>query len=459
MIRVTVLSLLVCGLLAAEAGAATVTWSPGTVEPPGTPPEESCSRYAQCAPASVAVADPGGERNDLSIELVAGRVVVRDRSAALQAGAGCAAEPDGSVSCPGAQVFAVTAGPGDDKVVAPMASIDGGEGDDDLTGFNVQGGAGNDTITGTDGSDVLAGGPGADRVDARAGDDLINEGELEPAADRLDGGPGNDMLSFADRQASVQVDLGASPQAGGADGEGNEVAGFENVTGSEGADDLAGPTKPVEGALAIDGRGGNDRLFSRSPTETSVSGGAGDDELIGGPAKERLDGGAGDDRVSGSGGDDVIAGGDGDDQLDGNDGRDVITAGDGADTAVGGKGGDRISGQVGLDTLIGEDGNDVLRGGQGTDELTGGVGRDRLFGGTAGDRLDGGLNADVIDGGKGRDRMLGAEGADRLLARDGEMDRLVDGGTDRDVAIVDRREAAPNCERVLEAKRRRAARS
>jgi hypothetical protein len=51
----------------ATAGAATVTWAT-YVEPPGTEPEESCSRYAACPPPTLTITDSGAETNDVSIE-------------------------------------------------------------------------------------------------------------------------------------------------------------------------------------------------------------------------------------------------------------------------------------------------------------------------------------------------------------------------------------------------------
>ena len=452
MIRLAVLSAVLGAVLAAPAGAATVTWTEG--DQPPADPDMTCG--SGCRPTVLEVVDAGSERNDMTLSVRAdGRMVVRDTATPPVAGAGCVREPDGTVSCPSAGFVSVKAGGGGDVVVAPMGDIEGGDGDDTLTGTRVDAGPGADTVTGTDRFDILNGGPGPDTVNGLGGNDTINDGEAAPGADRLDGGNGLDTLTFTGRQASVRVDLAADPQTGGSAGEENVLASFEAAAGGDGADDLLGPTRASPDRLFLLGGAGNDRLFARSPSPTTLRGGAGDDELIGGPAAETFEGEDGDDRVSGAAGDDRILGGDGGDQLDGEDGADQIFAGEGADTATGGDGRDNLSGGRGIDTLVGDAGNDVLRGGQGTDELTGGTGRDRLYGGSAGDRLDGGLDADRLDGGKGRDRMLGAEGPDRLSARDGERDRFLDCGPDEDIAVVDRREPAPTCERTLEPKPRR----
>jgi hypothetical protein len=91
---------------------------------------------------------------------------------------------------------------------------------------------------------------------------------------------------------------------------------------------------------------------------------------------------------------------------------------------------DRLAGGKGADVLIGLAGDDVLRGGAGADRLDGGAGDDRLIGGA------------------GRDVLLGGRGRDRLEARDGTRD-VIRCGSGRDVAVVDRRDAATGCERVL----------
>ncbi len=71
--------------------------------------------------------------------------------------------------------------------------IEGGAGDDVLLG-----GAGNDLIRGGDGNDVLRGGWGADRLFGGAGDDVLRGGR---GADRFTAAPGNDrLLDFSPRQ-------------------------------------------------------------------------------------------------------------------------------------------------------------------------------------------------------------------------------------------------------------------
>ena len=56
---------------------------------------------------------------------------------------------------------------------------------------NVTGSSGNDTITGTNGCDILLGGPGNDRINGGGGRDLLIGGS---GADQINGGAGDDLL-------------------------------------------------------------------------------------------------------------------------------------------------------------------------------------------------------------------------------------------------------------------------
>jgi len=91
---------------------------------------------------------------------------------------------------------------------------------------------------------------------------------------------------------------------------------------------------------------------------------------------------------------------------------------------------DRLVGTVADDLIYGRGGNDVLLGVRGNDVLFGGPGND------------------VLDGGVGADRLFGAAGNDTLKARDGKRD-VVDCGSGRDSAFVDRFDRVSGCERVV----------
>ena len=107
-----------------------------------------------------------------------------------------------------------------------------------------------------------------------------------------------------------------------------------------------------------------------------------------------------------------------------------------------------LVGTPGRDVICGGGGNDTIRGRGGNDLVKGGRGADRLLGEGGADRLHGEAGADRLVGGPGRDRLTGGAGRDTLFARDGVRD-LVDGGSGRDRASVDRRDSVSRVERFL----------
>jgi Ca2+-binding RTX toxin-like protein len=113
----------------------------------------------------------------------------------------------------------------------------------------------------------------------------------------------------------------------------------------------------------------------------------------------------------------------------------------------GGPAGDRITGGGGDDVITTLAGDDCAGGGTGADRIALGPGADTGDGGTGADLVAGGTGNDRLAGGPGPDDLRGGTGGDRITARDGVRDR-VDCGPGRDVAILDRRDAAAGCEVV-----------
>ena len=268
--------------------------------------------------------------------------------------------------CPWPQRIVVRLGGGDDRFTTSASPWDpfpagvvvesfGDGGDDRLQSGNTQdGGPGNDTLEGHDGSQVLHGGPGDDNVSGLAGSDHVYgdegndtvSGDTHKAAapDLIDGGPGFDRIEqdWSDGDAAMVVTL-----AGGADdgrpGEGDDVRSVEDLksfqpgryVGTEGADRIE--LVQIEGFSSMTGAGGDDFL--------KASDGA--DSLDGGTGADTLDGGFGDDTIVGGSGPDSITGDrasgecgiyycklpHGNDTIDARDGeRDSVTCGVGADT-------------------------------------------------------------------------------------------------------------------------------
>jgi Ca2+-binding RTX toxin-like protein len=196
--------------------------------------------------------------------------------------------------------------------------IQGGEGDDVITGSRTLanklfGGAGNDFLIGGSGVDYFSGGDGDDKIYGRGG------------ADEIYGGDGNDTFVLGLNSSASRIN---EYPDGGYDTVHTLDHHFLNDYVErlifQGADDLAG--------------GGNWQ-------NNVIVGNSGNNLLYGGDGNDTLSGRAGMDQIYGDDGDDVINGGDGDDFLWG---------GAGIDRLIGGAGSDQF-GFVAMDVPTGRD--------------------------------------------------------------------------------------------------------
>ncbi|MFN3669789.1 MAG: beta strand repeat-containing protein [Brevundimonas sp.] len=316
-----------------------------------------------------------------------------------------------------------------------------------IEGVALVGGNFDDTLIGSSGADTLNGGYGGDTIFGGDGDDYIEQGTLgtnfpsQPGVgqitvtetvDNIDGGAGNDTISYAGVSSAMSVNLGTGAVVNAQTGNDNLFSVEGLITGS-GADVLVGSAvgnriESGAGADSIQGLGGNDILL----------GGDGDDLLDGGFGADILDGGAGNDTVSyayRSGGMFLnlsvqgvsqIAGGENDtlisienaigtafnDAIRGNDQANVIQLGGGNDNSTAGLGADTVDGGEGNDVLWHGANIDMLTGAQ-VDPVTGAIlglahddgAIDILTGGAGNDVLYVGLG-DVASGGDGFDRVF-----------------------------------------------------
>jgi len=351
----------------------------------------------------------------------------------------------------GVENFTVNADGGNDKV---SGAGSGATGAAFPTALSLNGGAGNDTLTGGDGADTfvggagndaIAGGNGADTADYSGSESRVNvdltagtapvdgEGGSDtlasiatvlgsPFNDRLHGGAsgtdtllgedGNDVLvsgaandtmngnlgvntvSYADAPAAVHVDLVAGT-GGGAGSGGDSLLNIQRITGSAFADTLTGDSD-------------NNRIAGLAGNDTE-SGGLGNDTFGMGATPD---------------GSDVIAGGPGVDTVLYNLRTTAITVNLTGGTSTNGANGegDTISGVenatsgTGRDTLVGNGSNNTLSGARGADVLRGLAGNDRLLGGRAADFLAGGAGNDVMNGGLGNDTCRDRLGANTRIS-------------------------------------------
>jgi len=309
--------------------------------------------------------------------------------------------------------------------------IDGGAGNDQITGTSVgdvsdvlRGGSGNDTFFGLAGDDFIipgtgddlrvVGGAGSDTFfpGTNGGNDVFPEFSLEDQIDGrlLDGvdeisvsrlGNGRTLLEFVGANTTVQISGGVSPEQfvqSANDLLVNFPAGIEvRVTGADIVNVTDGTANDVmivnDDAAVVDdsvvdtggaNNDGGDAPATPAAVFSRVPNGQGGFDVTGTNA--------GDPAAFGENGDDTIVTFGGDDAAVGFDGNDFINVGDGNDRAFG-------SGDD--DVVIGGAGDDILRG----DNEAAGNGADIIVGGTGNDLLKGDGNGLV-----GADRFVFAAG-------------------------------------------------
>jgi Ca2+-binding RTX toxin-like protein len=206
--------------------------------------------------------------------------------------------------------------------------------------LSVDGGAGVDTISGSDGPDLIQGGEGNDVLSGGGGDDRIVG---DRGGDAMNGGAGDDTLVWNNGDGTDVV----NGDAGRDDVEvnGAPAAGDAFTVQPNGARIKFERTNLVTFSLDIgsaetlhaNGLGGDDTIAIGDVGSYAVtaSGGSGNDTLTGGPSADTLLGGSGDDTINGGGGLDVVQGDDGDDTVDIRDNTaDVARGGDGSDLVI-----------------------------------------------------------------------------------------------------------------------------
>ncbi|GAA0591723.1 hypothetical protein GCM10009416_32660 [Craurococcus roseus] len=378
----------------------------------------------------------------------------------------------------------IIGGAGNDTINAALATaainLQGGAGNNVLTGGTLadtisatsgnnvlNGGGGDDTVTGGGGNDTIDGGAGADSLLGGDSDDTITGGA---GNDRLDGGAGQDA---ADYRTST----------------GNVVISYTNVTGAEytATSDGLGGSDSMTGMDDFLGGSGNDTISTNGSSWVHrIEGNAGADSLVGGSGGDTLVGGSGNDTLDGNGGSDIadysastasvslaynsalsggagFTGADGTGATSGTDtvrNVETIFGGSAADTinATGSSTAMYLSGNAGNDVLVGGTGLDTLDGGADTDTasytasttsvslvynatLAGGAGftgtdvlrnMETILGGSAADTIDasGSSAAIRIEGGAGADSLVGGTGNDTLIGGTGDDTLAGGGGTD-----------------------------
>jgi len=266
-------------------------------------------------------------------------------------------------------------------------------GNNSITGFDgtdtIHGLDGNDTLSGSDGADFLYGDNGADTLRGENGDDV------------LDGGAGDDTLYGGAGSDTVLV---------GRDGGTDTLYSDDSAPGSVDRVLFASDVAPTDVVLSHYLQDQLSLLIPLGP------GYAGNSTTFNMPQFFASDGAASVDEVRFADGTvwtyaDIKAR--------------LLTATESANTIVGFGTADTINGLGGNDYIDGFGGADTLSGGSGNDQIYGSAGDDSLAGDAGDDSLDGGDGADVLDGGAGVDTLSGGLGDDLYrFARGGGQDTI-----------------------------------
>ncbi|USX11945.1 hypothetical protein NHH88_19845 [Oxalobacteraceae bacterium OTU3CAMAD1] len=353
-------------------------------------------------------------------------------------------------------------------------AINGGLGNDSLSGLGgddtLAGGLGNDTLLGGDGADALDAGAGNDVADGGAGSDSIKLGgnfadyaRARPNAGDIvlvnqithesvtvrnveqfnfaDGARtlaelyvntasiGNDVLAGTDGNDSIDGGAGADAMSGGP---GNDTYTLDQAGDTIGEQagagvDLVNVAYAKPGTYALGDNIENATVTAGASVAVNLAGNDLDNVLIGNAAVNTLSGGIGDDTLDGGAGADKLTGGAGDDNYV------VDNAGDNV-TELAGGGHDVVTVRAIASYVMAAEVEALVFNGAGAFTGTGNTLANRMTGGAGNDRLLGGGGDDTLTGGAGNDTLTGGVGADSIvLASKTGVDTVADfvSGTDK----------------------------
>ena len=415
----------------------------------------------------VATLNLDGADDNVTVSVSGGLLVHGQTTGGLNSGSDwdSATAGDQTVPADGTFVVVVNGGDGNDSLAVlaknseiVTAALNGGSGDDVLTGSDT-----GDSLEGSDGNDRLVGAKGTDDLSGGTGNDTLvwNNGD---GSDSIDGGAGNDTTEVNGNPTVGDV-FTLEPNAGRIKFQRTNLVPFTLDASTE--------------RFQVNGLGGNDSVTANAGvgalTLLSVDGGAGVDTvngsdgpdlMVGGEDNDVLNGGGGDDRIVGDRGNDTMNGGTGDDTLVWNNGdnTDIINGNDGRDDVeVNGApaAGDMFTIQpngarikfdrpnlvpfsldIGSSETLhanGLGGNDSITvGAVGPFEVTGsgGSGNDTLTGGASSETFLGGSGNDTINPGGGLDAVFADDGDDQVNVRDRTSD-VARGGAGNDSVVAD----------------------
>ncbi len=362
-------------------------------------------------------------------------------------------------------------------------TIDGGKGNDSISGTDyndvIKGGDGNDTIHGGEGNDTITGGKGVNTITYRAGDgnDVINltKGEnftldmltaenedndiswgyanknkdvvIYTAADEaedkseyitLKNFGSKDVLNNATQKTAdtSSAEIRLHPENSDMDEESYTINLKDLIFKSEMGKNF---TKNFTGTWLKDEIDAGSYHIYKDKAKTIIDENYNKKGLV-------LDGKGNNDKIYGSDYSDTLYGGDGDDEIYGGSGNNLIKGGNGNDVIYAdsifetdNNGKNVIYGDAGNDKIYGGNGNDKLYGGDGDDEIRGGKGNDTIYGDKGSDVIYGDEGNDVIYGGNDTlsiNFIYGGKGNDTITGGKGNTIITYNDGDGKDVINI-----------------------
>jgi Ca2+-binding RTX toxin-like protein len=295
--------------------------------------------------------------------------------------------------------------------------LEGGGGNDTLSGA-----AGNDRLNGDSGADLMRGGAGNDRYIVDSLSDVIDEQGNADTDDRVDSSVTVNLKTLG-AGLIEHADLLGTPAI--------------NATGNDGNNSLSGN----DGANVLDGKGGADKMVGGAGNDTyivnnsgdqvkeTISGTAGGIDLVKSAKSFALGANVENLTLLGSGNINATGNSLGN-VLTGNDGANILNGGGGNDTMAGGKGNDtyvvNAAGDAVNETVLNSSGGGVdtvessitfsLATHTNVENLTlTGSGNIKGFGNGLNNTIIGNSGDNYLDGGAGNDAMKGGAGNDTYV--------------------------------------------
>ena len=430
-------------------------------------PAQAAVVSASIEPDGRATLNLDGADDNVTVSVSGGLLVHGQTTGGLNSGSDwdSAVDGDQTADADGLPTVIVNGGDGNDSITVlarttelTRAELNGGGGDDVLTGADTD-----DSLAGGDGNDRAIGARGTDTTGGDAGNDTLvwNNGD---GTDTIDGDAGNDATEV-NGNPILGDELTLEPNAGRVKFRRTNLVLFS----------LDAATERFE----VNGLGGNDSLAATAGvgalTLLSVDGGAGVDTVVGSDGPDLIRGGEGNDVLSGDGGDDRVTGDRGTDTMNGGAGDDTLVwnNGDGTDVVNGDDGRDDVevngapaagdvftvqpdgarikfdrtnlvtftldigsSETMHANGLGGDDAISVGEVGPYAVTASGGPGGDTLTGGTSSEKFIGGSGNDTITPGGGLDVVFADDGDDQVDVRDMTAD-AARGGDGNDSVVAD----------------------